>query len=151
VQSNFGRRYEMIVDGHRVGKEMPGDELRGRPVGSIITVIATDAPLLPHQLKRLARRVPVGIARTGGIGHNGSGDIFIAFSTANREAFSAGSAMVSMRTLATGRTIDDLFEATAQATEEAILDSIIANETMTGADGNTAIGIDHDRLLSLLV
>jgi len=151
VQSNFGRRYEMIVDGHRVGKEMPGDELRGRPVGSIITVIATDAPLLPHQLKRLARRVPVGIARTGGIGHNGSGDIFIAFSTANREAFSAGSAMVSMRTLATGRTIDDLFEATAQATEEAILDYIIANETMTGADGNTAIGIDHDRLLSLLV
>ena len=151
VQSNFGRRYEMIVDGHRVGKEMPGDELRGRPVGSIITVIATDAPLLPHQLKRLARRVPVGIARTGGIGHNGSGDIFIAFSTANREAFSAGSAMVSMRTLATGRTIDDLFEATAQTTEEAILDSIIANETMTGADGNTAIGIDHDRLLSLLV
>jgi L-aminopeptidase/D-esterase-like protein len=130
---------------------MPGGELRGRPVGSIIAVIATDAPLLPHQLKRLARRVPVGIARTGGIGHNGSGDIFIAFSTANHEALSSGSALISMRTLATGPAIDALFEATAQATEEAILDSIIANESMTGADGNTAIGIDHNRLCALIV
>ncbi len=151
VQSNFGRRHEMMVDGHRVGKEMPGGELRGRPVGSIIAVIATDAPLLPHQLKRLARRVPVGIARTGGIGHNGSGDIFIAFSTANREAYAMSSTISSIRCISTGRAIDGLFEATAQATEEAILDSIIANETMIGADGNTAIGINHDRLLALLV
>jgi len=150
VQSNFGRRHEMIVDGHKVGLQMPGGELRGRPVGSIIAVIATDAPLLPHQLKRLARRVPVGIARTGGIGHNGSGDIFIAFSTANRDAYANPSLITSMRCLTTGPAIDRLFEATAQATEEAILDSIIANQTMTGADGNTAIGIDHDRLLSLL-
>jgi len=79
VQSNFGRRYEMTVQGKKVGLAMPGGELRGKPVGSIIAVIATDAPLLPHQLKRLARRVPVGIARTGGIGHNGSGDILSPF------------------------------------------------------------------------
>ena len=150
VQSNFGRRHEMVVDGHRVGLEMKGGELRGRPVGSIIAVIATDAPLLPHQLKRLARRVPVGIARTGGIGHNGSGDIFIAFSTANREAYATRSMITSMQAMTTGRAIDALFEATAQATEEAILDSIIANETMIGADGNTAIGIDHERLLSFV-
>lgn len=149
VQSNFGRRHELTVMGKKVGLDMPGGELRGKPVGSIIAVIATDAPLLPHQLKRLARRVPVGIARTGGIGHNGSGDIFIAFSTANREAYAGNPSVASMRFISNSA-MDELFEATAQATEEAILDSIIANETMVGADGNTAIGIDHERLLSLL-
>ncbi len=149
VQSNFGRRHEMMVDGRRVGLAMPGGELRGKPVGSIIAVIATDAPLLPHQLKRIARRVPVGIARTGGIGHNGSGDIFLAFSTANREAYAGNPSIASMRFMSNSA-MDDLFEATAQATEEAILDSIIANETMIGADGNTAIGIDHERLLSFV-
>ncbi len=150
VQSNFGRRYEMTVKGRKVGLEMPGGELRGRPVGSIIAVIATDAPLLPHQLKRLARRVPVGIARTGGIGHNGSGDIFIAFSTANREAYAGSAAVASMRFLPNGRALDALFEATAEATEEAILDSIVANETMVGADGNTAVGLSHETLSALM-
>ena len=149
VQSNFGRRGEMTVMGKRVGLEMPGGELRRKPVGSIIAVIATDAPLLPHQLKRIARRVPVGIARTGGIGHNGSGDIFIAFSTANRDAYAGNPSLASMRFLSNSA-MDDLFEATAQATEEAILDSIIANETMIGADGNTAIGIDYQRLQALM-
>ncbi|NBQ40459.1 MAG: S58 family peptidase, partial [Alphaproteobacteria bacterium] len=103
----------------------------------------------PHQLKRLACRVPLGIARTGGIGHNGSGDIFIAFSTANRDAYAGNPPLASVQFISNSA-MDDLFEATAQATEEAILDSIIANETMVGADGNTALGIDHERLLALL-
>jgi L-aminopeptidase/D-esterase-like protein len=150
VQSNFGRRHEMVVAGRKVGLKMPGGELRGRPVGSIIAVIATDAPLLPHQLKRIARRVPIGIARTGGIGHNGSGDIFIAFSTANREAYSAKGDVLSMQALANGRVMDPLFEATAQATEEAILDSLIANDTMTGADGHVAVAVSHERLKEAL-
>jgi L-aminopeptidase/D-esterase-like protein len=149
VQSNFGRRYEMTVKGKKVGLAMPGGELRMRPVGSIIAVVATDAPLLPHQLKRLARRVPVGIARTGGVGHNGSGDIFIAFSTANRDAYAGNQPLASMRFIS-NRAMDDLFEATAQTTEEAILDSIIANETMVGADGNTALGISHETLQALM-
>jgi D-aminopeptidase len=150
VQSNFGRRHEMIVDGHKVGIKMPGGELRHRAVGSIIAVVATDAPLLPHQLKRIARRVPVGIARTGGIGHNGSGDIFIAFSTANREAYAAGNGIHAMRSISTGPAMDKLFEATAEATEEAILDSMIANETMIGADDHVAHALSHERLLDVL-
>ena len=147
VQANFGRRPELTIMGRNIGAQMPGGELRGRPAGSIIVIIATDAPLLPHQLKRLARRVPVGIARTGGIGHNGSGDIFLAFSTANAAAL-AGKAR-QMDVIATAEA-DDFFEATAQATEEAILNSIIAAETMVGADGNTAIGIDRERLRRLV-
>lgn len=150
VQSNFGRRHEMTVQGRKVGLAMPGGELRGRPVGSIIAVVATDAPLLPHQLKRLARRVPIGIARTGGIGHNGSGDIFIAFSTANRDAYANQAPIASMHFIPNGRAIDALFEATAEATEEAILDSIVANETMIGADNHIALGLPRAAFVALM-
>ena len=89
VQSNFGRRRDLTILGVPVGQHITEDQLRGKEQGSIIAIVATDAPLQPHQLKRLARRVPLGLARTGTIGGNGSGDIFLAFSTANAEAFTA--------------------------------------------------------------
>jgi L-aminopeptidase/D-esterase-like protein len=135
VQANFGIRRD--------------GELRGKPAGSIIAVIATDAPLLPHQLKRLARRVGLGIARSGGIAHNGSGDIFLAVSTANPESWGAGAGPRPAAFLANER-LDPLFEAVVQATDEAVIDSMVANETMVGRDGNTALALPHDRLRDLL-
>jgi D-aminopeptidase len=133
-----------------VGLHLAGDELRGKPTGSIIVIIATDAPLEAHQLKRLARRVPIGLARTGGIGHNSSGDIFLAFSTANEEAFATKRGELRrMEVIATGD-IDPLFTATIEATEEAIIDSMIANETMIGRDGNKSIALPHDRLVDTM-
>ena len=150
VQSNFGQRPECTILGVPVGQHLPGDELRGKPTGSIIVIIATDAPLEAHQLKRIARRVPIGLARTGGIGHNSSGDIFLAFSTANEAAFAAQRGELRhMEVIATGD-IDPLFEATVEATEEAIIDSMIANQTMTGRDGNTSIALPHDRLVDVM-
>jgi D-aminopeptidase len=147
VQANFGRRPELVVLGQHVGPKMPGGELRGKPAGSIIVVIATDAPLLPHQLKRIARRVPVGLARTGAIGHNGSGDIFLAFSTANLEAYQGRSSAMEFMPNAQ---MDGLFAATAEAVEEAILDSMIVNETMTGANNNMCVGLPRETLTQLL-
>jgi len=150
VQSNFGTRRECTILGVPVGQHLSGRELRGKPAGSIIVIIATDAPLEAHQLKRLARRVPIGLARTGGIGHNSSGDIFLAFSTANEEAFAAPSGQLRrMEAVATGD-IDPLFEATIEATEEAIIDSMIANQTMVGRDGNTSVALPHDRLIDIM-
>jgi L-aminopeptidase/D-esterase-like protein len=150
VQSNFGLRPQLTVLGVPVGKHLAGGELRGKPGGSIIVVVATDAPLLAHQLKRLARRVPLGMARTGAIGHDSSGDIFLAFSTANEQALSQPPGHPrNMRSLA-NPDLNVLFEASIEATEEAILDSMIANETMTGRDGNTAIALPHARLLEIM-
>ena len=126
---------------------MPGPE-RHEPGGSCIAVVATDAPLLPHQLKHLARRVPLGIGRTGGIGANSSGDIFIAFSTANPGAWSR-SAIVRLDMLPNDL-MDPLLRATVQATEEAVINALVAAETMTGRDGNTAHAIPHDRLRETL-
>jgi D-aminopeptidase len=147
VQSNFGRREDFTVLGVPVGQHILHDKLRGKEQGSIIAIVATDAPLLPHQLKRMARRVPLGLARTGTVGGNGSGDIFLAFSTANENSFSdvrrtcqyvANSAM------------DGLFRAVVEATEEAVLDSMICNETMIGRNGNTSIALPHDQLLKVM-
>jgi L-aminopeptidase/D-esterase-like protein len=150
VQSNFGQRPECTILGVPVGLHLKGDELRGKPQGSIIVIIATDAPLEAHQLKRLARRVPLGLARTGGIGHNSSGDIFLAFSTANAEAFAAPRGELRrMEAVATGD-IDPLFVATIEATEEAIIDSMIANQTMVGRDGNRSVALPHDRLIDIM-
>jgi L-aminopeptidase/D-esterase-like protein len=149
VQANFGHRRELIVAGAPVGRHLPGGELRGKPAGSIIAVVATDAPLLPHQLKRLARRVALGIARSGAVAHNGSGDIFLAFSTANAEAWTAGGAARRAAFLANDH-LDPLFEAVVQATDEAVVDAMVANETMAGRDGNTAPALPHDRLRELL-
>lgn len=149
VQANFGRRHELLVAGVPVGRQITGGELRGKPAGSIIGLIGTDAPLLPHQLKRLARRMGLGVARSGGIAHNGSGDIFLAFSTANPGASAGGPGVLSADFLA-NEALDPLFEAAVQATDEAVIDAMVANETMTGRDGKTALALPHDRLRELL-
>ena len=124
---------------------------RGKPdtgQGSIIVVVATDAPLLPHQLKQLVKRVALGIGLTGGRGENSSGDIFIAFSTANPEAGkTAGTAQLTMLP---NERINPLLYATVNATEEAIVNAMVAAETMKGIDGNTVHAIPHDRLREIL-
>jgi D-aminopeptidase len=125
---------------------LPADADRDQ--GSIIVVVATDAPLLPHQLRRLATRVSLGVGRMGGYGGNSSGDIFLAFSTANaKTAGEPDKTRVEM--LANGR-MNGLFEATVQATEEAILNALLAAETMTGAGGHRVYALPHDRLLGAL-
>jgi L-aminopeptidase/D-esterase-like protein len=116
--------------------------------GSIIVVVATDAPLLPHQLERLARRVPMGIARLGGAASNGSGDIFIAFSTANPGAQSE-TGVTAITWLPNGD-LTPYFEATVDATEEAIVNALVAAETMVGVDGNTAHALPVDQLRAIL-
>ncbi len=156
VQSNFGRRAQLMVAGVPVGKEIPqtpqqaalaGDPARG-DLGSIIIVVATDAPLLPHQLKRLARRATLGMARTGGLSGNGSGDIFIAFSTANPEAFKA-TGLASLQ-MVSNEEISPIFDATAWATEEAIVNALVAAETMTGINNRRVERLPHDGLRAAL-
>src|ERR1022692_3397600 len=119
-----------------------------RSRGSIIIVVATDAPLLPHQMKRLARRASLGVARTGSSSGNGSGDIFIAFSTANADAGHT-SGLVNL-TMAPNDEMNKLFEATVEATEEAIVNAMVGAETMTGFEGHTVIALPHDRLQEVL-
>jgi D-aminopeptidase len=154
VQANYGGRDSFTVAGVPVGKEINNLRAinnRNRSDGgsnSIIVVVATDAPLLPHQLKRLARRVPIGIAKVGGYGSNSSGDIFIAFSTANPGVYSRSS-IKDVKMFSNFR-ISPLFQATAQATEEAILNALIAAETMTGKNGNTVYALPHNRLKQIL-
>ena len=153
VQCNYGRRPDLLVAGIPVGQELLDWQPPAQPgppedVGSIIVVVATDAPLLPHQLKRLARRVPVGIGRMGGYGSNSSGDIFIAFSTANARAWSReDNTMVEMLP---NDSISPLLLATAQATEEAITNAMVAAETMIGRDGHVIDGLPHDELQRIL-
>ncbi len=161
VQCNCGRRPQLMIAGVPVGKEIPGDEPYGQlsppplpgnemkgDVGSIIIVIATDAPLLPHQLKRIARRASLGVARTGSISGNGSGDVFIAFSTANPHA-DAEPGPNTVATVSNGR-ISPLFEATVEATEEAIVNAMVGAKTMTGIDGHTVVALPHDKLQQVL-
>lgn len=148
AQCNFGNRKQLLVAGVPVGREIPVECPRRREKGSIIVVIATDAPLLPHQLKRLARRGAHGLARTGSTSGNGSGDLFVAFSTANAKAAKPAK-LVTARMLANDE-MDDLFEATAQATEEAIINALIAAETMTGINCVTYEAIPHERLRQVL-
>ncbi len=149
VQSNFGRREDFTVLGVPVGRHISDGKLRGKEQGSIIAIVATDAPLMAHQLKRLARRVPLGLARTGTVGNNSSGDIFLAFSTANAPAFAARSGLTHMTALGNAD-IDGLFLATVEATEEAVIDAMLMAETMAGRDGNTAVALPADRLLELM-
>jgi D-aminopeptidase len=154
VQANYGSRENLTITGVPVGREISDllPEIHsvdpGFRTGSIIVMIATDAPIMPHQLKRLARRVPLGIARVGGFGGNFSGDIFIAFSTANPEA-AKGAGVVDLTMLSNDR-MTPLFEATAQATEEAIINALVAAETMVGINGNTVYSLPHDRLREVL-
>ena len=154
VQANYGGRNGFMVAGVPVGKEIKnmtptrGASRNEEGNGSIIVVVATDAPLLPHQLKRLARRVPMGIARVGGTASNGSGDIFIAFSTGNTQSTGRGG-ISDVKMLSNAR-MSPLFSAVIQATEESIINALVAGETMTGINGNTVYGLPHDRLKEIL-
>ncbi len=157
VQANFGRKNNLTIAGVPVGIELKdtlNNELKAPPSyrqegdGSIIVVVATDAPLLPHHLKRVAQRVSLGIGIVGGLGTNGSGDIFMAFSTANPTAFQrqdlANVEMIS------NDEINPIFEATVQATEEAIINAMVAAETMEGIHGNKSYALPHDKVIEIL-
>lgn len=152
VQANYGSRDQLTIAGVPVGKEIT--DLRpteGRPdedQGSIIVVAATDAPLLPHQLHRFVKRVALGVGTMGGRGGNTSGDIFIAFSTANPEASSMDK--IAHLEMFPNEMINPFFEAVAQATEESIVNAMIAAETMEGVNGNKVYAIPHDRLIAIL-
>jgi L-aminopeptidase/D-esterase-like protein len=158
VQANFGGRNSLTIAGVPVGLEMndimrnelvlPPSSYRKEGDGSIIVVVATDAPLLPFQLKRIVHRVPLGIGNTGGYGSNGSGDIFIAFSTTNADSFQRDE--FSNATILPNDLISPLFEATVQAVEEAIINAMIAAETMEGINGNKSYAIPHDLLIDVL-
>jgi L-aminopeptidase/D-esterase-like protein len=154
VQCNYGTRQNLRIAGIPVGREIPGEDpyawvpsdLAER--GSIIVVVATNAPLLPHQLKRMARRVSLGIGRDGSIAGNGSGDIFIAFSTANSGA-NAIDHVVDLK-MVPNDSMDPLFAATVQATEEAIVNALVAARDMTGVDDHHVSALPHDKLRAVL-
>jgi L-aminopeptidase/D-esterase-like protein len=154
VQCNYGVRRNLRIAGVPVGPEIPEEPaytvgaFAPDDWGSIIVVVATDAPLLSHQLKRLARRVSLGLGRNGSISGNGSGDIFIAFSTANSGAASP-TGPVQLTMLPNDR-MDPLFQATVQATEEAIVNAMVAAETMTGIENHKVIALPHDKLREVL-
>jgi D-aminopeptidase len=158
VQSNFGAKKNLTIAGVPVGMELgkvksriynaPPKSNRKEGDGSIIVIVATDAPLLPHQLKRIAQRVPLGIGNVGGRGSNGSGDIFMAFSTANEKAFSRKK-NTPVTTLSNDM-ISPLFEATVQSVEEAIINAMVAAETMEGINGNTSYRLPHDATIEIL-
>lgn len=174
VQCNYGSRGRLEVAGAPVGQEIPDllpcrvpqpdagaaapdrpgrtcatrGGMGGEDLGSIIVVIATDAPLLPHQLTRVARRASLGVGRMGGIGGNSSGDIFIAFSTANAGA--AADSGLARATFVPNDAINPVFEATVDATSEAILNAMLAAQTMTGANGYRVYALPHDRLMAAL-
>jgi len=155
VQCNCGSRESLRIAGAPIGQEITQDKVWGSlqsapdaEKGSIIIVVATDAPLLPHQLKRLARRAALGLARTGSTSGNGSGDIFLAFSTANPGA-AKSKGLADVRMVANDD-MSPIFSATVEATEEAIVNVLVAAQTMDGVDGHTAIALPHDRLRELL-
>lgn len=152
VQANYGSRESLTIAGVPLGDKLtdlrPVSRPTDRDTGSIIVVVATDAPLLPHQLERLARRVPIGIARVGGYGSNSSGDIFIAFSTANPGA--AARTGLIKTDMVPNDAMSPLFLATADATEESIVNAMIAADTMTGINGNTVYALPHERLVKIL-
>ena len=175
VQCNYGRRSRLSVLGAPVGREIPdlmpcntltdsagerlpkcavagamvpGDKSDGNGGGSIIIIIGTDAPLMPHQLDRLARRAALAVGRMGGLGEDSSGDIFLSFSTANPGA-SVDTGRVKL-TMLPNDLMNPLFEATVDATEESILNAMLGAETMTGADGNRVYALPADRLVEAL-
>lgn len=162
VQANHGTRAQLTIAGVPVGKELTDTLLFKREpltgavrrlpeeeTGSIIIVLATDAPLLPGQLKRLTHRIPLGLTRTGGIGGNGSGDIFIAFSTANKNAFNNDNKEEQVTTMS-NELMNALFTATIQATEEAIINALFAGKTMTGINGNTVYGMPKEKVIEIM-
>lgn len=154
VQANYGTRASLTIGGIPMGAEINGPPNKvdfgelTEPIGSIIVVVATNAPLLPHQLNRIAKRVTIGLGKAGGHGENGSGDIFIAFSTANSGV--ANRTKLQMVNMLSNDKMNPLFFATAQATEEAILNALIAAETMVGINYNTIYEIPHDEVIRVL-
>lgn len=154
VQCNYGTRANLRIAGIPVGADIFSEDPYAfvpsdiQERGSIIVVVATDAPLLPHQLKRIARRVSLGLGRAGSTAGNGSGDIFIAFSTANPDA-SSSTPVASLHMLAND-SLDPLFDATVQATEEAVVNALIAAEDMTGIDNHHVTALNHAKLRELL-
>ena len=154
LQCNYGTRENLRVAGIPVGREIPGEdpyafvpsELAER--GSIIVVVATDAPLLPHQLKRVARRVALGLGRNGSIAGNGSGDIFIAFSTANPQA--SNDKRVTELQMVPNDSLDPIFAATVQSTEEAVINAMVAAQDMTGIDNHHVSALPHEKLQQVL-
>src|SRR6266545_7550820 len=168
VQANHGRRARFQVDGVPVGRVIGAGEVplprppgpAPRPAtgsagaGSIIVVVATDAPLLSNQCQRVAQRAGLGIARTGGVGEHGSGDLFLAFATGNRGltqgAYGAAEPLTLPLRMLSNSNIDPLFDAVVEATEEAILNAMLQAGTMVGRDGVTAHGLDGDRLVEVL-
>ena len=155
VQANFGRRFQLTIAGVPVGQHITADapftqgEHPFHEQGSLIVILATDAPLLPHQLKRIARRASLGMARTGGMSGNGSGDIFLAFSTANPGAARPASTLASLEALPNDQ-MDPLFWAAIYATEEAIINTLVAAETMTGRAGLSIAALPHEELRQAL-
>jgi len=157
VQCNCGRRQQLLIAGVPVGKEIGGQgpygmniAPNGQELGSIIIIVATDAPLVSQQLKRLTHRATMGLARTGSVSGNGSGDLFLAFSTANEAAGGPEGGPVRELKMLTNDAMDPLFEATVEATEEAIVNAMVGAETMTGIDGHTAMGLPRDQLVQVL-
>ena len=154
VQANFGRRHNLTIRGRRVGALLTEpamvERTAKREKSSIIGVLATDAPLLPHQLRRLAHRMPLGVALTGGHAYHSSGDIFLAFSTANGAALTAPTTVLAEAAFIPDARLDPFFDAAIEATEEAIINALVANADMTGRDGNFVPAIPRDRLAVLL-
>src|SRR6266508_2184484 len=148
LQANFGRRPQLTIAGIPIGKEIPG-EVYKEESGSCIAVVATDAPLLPNQLKRLARRVSLGLARTGTISGNGSGDLFIAFSTANPNVANSDQVTHDVQTIPNDL-MDPLFAGVVQATEEAVVNALIDNRSMTGRDNHRVEALPHNRLRQIM-
>ena len=153
VQSNYGRRANLHIAGVPLADAFPDlKPTRGAPAqgeGSIVIIVATDAPLLPHQLKRIAQRASLGVGIVGGRGENSSGDLFLAFSTADATEVSKNDGLAQLHMLPNDR-INPLFHATVNATEEAIVNALVAAETMTGIDGNTVPALPVERLQEIL-
>jgi D-aminopeptidase len=148
VQCNYGRRSQLRIAGVPVGREIPDQTVRDEDIGSIIVVVATDAPLIPTQLKRVARRVSLGLGRVGSFASDGSGDIFIAFSTANPGI--KGAQGIHQLTMLPNQRLNPIFLATVQATEEAVVNAMVAAKTMKGVNDFEVIGLPHDRLREVL-
>jgi D-aminopeptidase len=156
VQANFGGRRELVIAGVPVGEALADDDpmaafsLAAPGSGSVIALVATDAPLFPHQCQALARRVTSGLARTGTSGSHFSGDLFLAFSTANPGAFRPGDRRLSRLEFVPWEILDPYYEAVVQATEEAVVNALVANEDMTGRDGHRTPALPRDRVAQLL-
>ena len=148
VQANFGLRHQLRIAGLPVGCELREGLVYSKDKGSIIIVVATDAPLLPHQLKRLARRAALGVARTGSVAGNTSGDLFVAFSTANPKAAQT-TGLTTLEILPNDR-MGPLFEATVGATEEAVVNALVAGRTMRGHEGHEVLALPHEKVQEIL-